>query len=190
MQRVSIANSESEKLSGILENAPSKQLVILCHGRLCTKGQYFFPELAKALAKAGFSVYRFDFAGNGKSEGRFEESTVTKGIDDLKSVADYFTAGNYEIRCIIGHSQGAVEALLFQARYGSAKSIIGISGVVNQEDMTRNKFSKNQLKELEKNVFFTLKDGAKKWKISGKYFYDRAWYGDIRQSIKSITCPV
>lgn len=31
-----------------------------------------FPNLAQALADAGFASYRFDFAGNGESEGSFQ----------------------------------------------------------------------------------------------------------------------
>ena len=191
-----ISNKCGEKLFGIMHKAVSptkqnsKQLVIVCHGRLTNKDMYFIPELCEQIAANGFNAFRFDFAGNGESQGKFEESTVTKAIEDIKAVVDNFTENGFEIFCLIGHSLGAVEVLLYQAKHGSASKLVSIGATVNQAEQTLAKFSEKEKKELDKNGFFTITKYGKKFNVSRKYFYDRLNYGDIKNKIKDIKVPV
>ena len=191
MKKLNIKNPEGEKLAGIFYPAEnSKELVIFCHGRLVTKDDAFYVELCEQLFEAGFNVYRFDFSGNGESDGKFEECTISKDILDIKSVADYFKKKKYEISCLIGHSQGAVEVLLHQSEYNSAKRVIDISGLVDQRDMTTRKYTKAQVDEINNKGFTTIEYGGRSWNIPKKYFYDRAGYGDIRPQVKKIKGPI
>lgn len=48
------------------------QVVILCHGYASSKDGFVFPKMAKALAAKKLSSLRFDFTGNGESDGAFE----------------------------------------------------------------------------------------------------------------------
>ncbi|GEM_PF-1335373 len=189
MKKIRIPNNQHEMLQGILHEASSKKLALLCHGRLCTKDEHFLPGLAKALAKSGINAFRFDFSGNGQSGGKFEDATITKEISEIQCVAEYFAKDGYEIYSIIGHSKGAVDALLFQAKYGTAKSAVDIAGLANQEFETTKKYTKTQITELGKKGFFTIKYGAKTFKISKDYFDDRFGYGDIRAEVSKISAP-
>ncbi|MBN1156625.1 alpha/beta hydrolase [Candidatus Woesearchaeota archaeon] len=182
---VEIINSKGEKLKGILHKADSNRLVIVCHGFNCTKETAFIPQLCNELAKNGFNAFRFDFAGNRESEGRFEDATISKEIKDIKSVSDYFS-NDYEVFCLIGHSKGAVEVLLNQAKYKTARNVVDIAGVVNQEQQTSTKYSGQQIKELKVKGYFTY-NGLK---ISKEYYDDRLGYGDIRKEVKKIKVPV
>ena len=191
MEKLTIKNSFGEKLAGAFyKNNKSNKLIIFCHGRLVTKDNPFYVEICELLFKHGFNVFSFDFSGNGESEGKFEECTISKDIEDIKSVADFFKKKNYEIFCLVGHSQGAVEALLHQAKYNSAESVIDISGLADQRDMTTRKYAKEQINEINKKGFTAIKYDNKQWNISKKYFYDRAGYGDIRNQVKKIKVPV
>ena len=191
MKKIFIKNSYGEQLAGVFySNRNSKRLVIFCHGRLVTKDHDFYPELCRKLSESGFNTYRFDFSGNGESGGKFEKCTISKDIEDIKSVVDFFKKRGYEISCLIGHSQGAVEILLHQSKYNSAKSVIGISGLVDQRDMTTRKYTKAQIDELNKKGFTIIEYDDKKWNIPRKYFYDRASYGDIRHKVKKIKAPI
>ena len=191
MKKLFIKNSFGEKLAGIfypIKN--SKKLIIFCHGRLVTKDNHFYVELCGKLFKSGFTVYRFDFSGNGESEGDFLKCTITKDIEDIKSIIDYFKKKNYEIFCLIGHSQGAVEVILHQAKYNSADCVVDISGLVDQRDMTTRKYTKGQINEINKIGYTKIIYEGKLFDISKKYFYDRENYGDIRNEVKKIKVPI
>ncbi|CAO2190779.1 unnamed protein product, partial [Urochloa humidicola] len=71
-ERVEIANKHGERLVGLLHNTGSNKIVVLCHGFIATKNDSLILDLAAALTKKGISVFRFDFSGNGESEGQFE----------------------------------------------------------------------------------------------------------------------
>ena len=191
MEKIKIKNSLGENLAGILHKSKkSSRLVIVCHGRVCTKEEHFYPELCKELSRNGFNAFRFYFSGNGESDGKFEDSTITKDIEDIKSVVDFFINEKYEIFCLIGHSQGAVVVILHQAKYNSAKCIVDIAAYADQKDATINKFLEKQIKELDQKGFLQLNAWGKSFNLYKKYFYDRAGYGDIKEEIRKIKVPV
>ncbi|XP_077212641.1 uncharacterized protein LOC143858496 isoform X2 [Tasmannia lanceolata] len=108
-QKVAISNSHGEKLIGVLHETGSKELVILCHGFRSSKEQKTMVNLATALATEGISAIRFDFAGNGESEGSFEYGNYKREVGDLRAVVQYYSEGKREISAIVGHSKGKVE---------------------------------------------------------------------------------
>jgi uncharacterized protein len=190
-QKLFIKNFFGERLAAVLHKAPkSKKLVIVCHGMFCNKDIYFYPALAAALAKKGVNAVRFDFAGNGKSEGNLDECTLSKNVEDIQSVADFFKAKGYSISCLIGHSKAGVEALLAQAKYATAEKAVEIACVVDQRSQTIWKYSKKQQEDIGKQGFITANLWGKKYKITKEYFDDRTGYGDIRKFVRKIKVPV
>lgn len=112
------------QLYGLLEGTSSLQndkVVILMHG---FKGDLGYDAhkinavLAQALNKAGLPTLRFDFAGCGKSAGRFEDMTVLGEIlDGLKIMT--FARQRVQAKHIylLGHSQGGVVASMLAGYY-------------------------------------------------------------------------
>ena len=88
-------------------------LVVLGHGVTANKDRPFLVALSESLSAAGMANLRFSFSGNGGSEGRFEQSTVSKEVADLGAVLDALedSGGGHRI-AYVGHSMGgAVGAL-------------------------------------------------------------------------------
>ncbi|KAK2358659.1 alpha/beta hydrolase domain-containing protein [Trifolium repens] len=81
-QKVIITNRHGNKLVGILHEAGTKEIVILCHGLRASKEDIIMRQLAAALENAGISSFRFDFTGNGESEGSFEFGNYWREVDD------------------------------------------------------------------------------------------------------------
>ncbi|XP_043722274.1 uncharacterized protein LOC122669553 isoform X3 [Telopea speciosissima] len=108
-QKVIIQNSHGEKLVGVLHNTGSTELVILCHGFRSSKEYDTLMNLAAALEKEGISVFRFDFAGNGESEGSFQYGNYRREAEDLHAVVLHFSGVKHQISAILGHSKGKVE---------------------------------------------------------------------------------
>jgi alpha/beta superfamily hydrolase len=79
-EKVFFKNKENLKLCGVLHGSASRGDIcaIVCHGFAGDKDRSFIPELACGLEGQGFLALRFDFSGNGESEGLFEDRTWAK----------------------------------------------------------------------------------------------------------------
>ncbi|XP_058073882.1 uncharacterized protein LOC131222731 isoform X2 [Magnolia sinica] len=108
-QKITIPNNRGEKLVGILLETGSRELVVICHGFQSSKEGKTIASVAAALTREGISTFRFDFSGNGESEGSFQYGNYREEADDLHAVVLYFSGIKREISAIIGHSKGNVE---------------------------------------------------------------------------------
>ncbi|KAI3966816.1 hypothetical protein MKX01_006753 [Papaver californicum] len=111
-QRIIIKNKFGENLVGVLHETGSTQVIILCHGFTSNRESSVKLNVADALTKEGTSVFRFDFSGNGESEGTFEFGNCNKEADDLHSVVLYFSGMKRVIDGILGESKDYVWYLL------------------------------------------------------------------------------
>ncbi|XP_047946798.1 uncharacterized protein LOC125193103 isoform X1 [Salvia hispanica] len=127
-QKVTIPNKHGNNLVGILHDTGSPQLVVLCHGFRSTKEYRIMVNLAGALEKEGISAFRFDFCGNGESEGTFQICNYSDDVDDLRSVVDYFVGLKRSTIAVLGHSKGGDVALLYASKYHDIPAVINISG--------------------------------------------------------------
>ncbi|KAL0311871.1 UNVERIFIED_CONTAM: hypothetical protein Sradi_5586400 [Sesamum radiatum] len=108
-KRLLIENSHGEKLVGILHETGSTELVIICHGFRSSKDRIPMVNLAFAFERDGISAFRFDFAGNGESEGSFQYGNYRREAEDLRSVVKHFQGEQRLIVALIGHSKGKTE---------------------------------------------------------------------------------
>lgn len=112
------------KLYGLLEGTDKLEndsVAILMHG---FKGDLGYDDskilaaLAHALNQAGLPTLRFDFAGCGKSEGRFEDMTVlSELLDGMKEIEFARQQVKAKHIYLVGHSQGGVVASMLAAYY-------------------------------------------------------------------------
>lgn len=65
--------------------------VILFHGFCDDRNEINFvhTELSRRLCQRGIASVRFDFAGSGESDGRFEDMTVSNEVADGQAILDY-----------------------------------------------------------------------------------------------------
>lgn len=112
------------KLYGLLEGTTTLEndrVAILMHGFKGDLGydeNKILPVVAHALNQAGLPTLRFDFAGCGKSDGKFENMTVLSELLDGMKVID-FVRQTVKAKHIypFGHSQGGVVASMLAAYY-------------------------------------------------------------------------
>ena len=105
--------------------------MVLCHGFKSDKNNTILKNVAAAIEKEGISSFRFDFSGNGESEGGFNYGNYKYEADDLHSVIQHFSNTNRVVTTIIGHSRGGNVVLLYASKYcndGNVRNIISISG--------------------------------------------------------------
>ncbi len=106
-----IRNARGERLDHtFVAGRPGRQdLVVIAHGVTSQRDRPWARDLAAALTASEIAVVQFSFSGNGASEGRFEDATPTKEVEDLGSILDAFAG--WRVACI-GHSMGGAVGLL------------------------------------------------------------------------------
>ncbi len=114
--KVTFLNKHKEELVGILEGSGKKGVIFL-HGFTGNKDEWGrFSKISEKLAQDGFLVLRFDFSGNGESEGIFEESHFGKQTTDALSAIAFMKKQGCASIGLYGHSMGGAVAILAGAK--------------------------------------------------------------------------
>ncbi|KAL5185428.1 hypothetical protein HKD37_17G048907 [Glycine soja] len=158
-RKVTIRNNHGENLVGILHNAASVSLVIVCHGFQSSKVERIpMVYLAAALGKDGFSSFRFDFAGNGESEGSFQYGNYYREVEDLRAVVQHFREQKYVITAIVGHSKGGNVVLLYASKYKDIHIVVNISGRFNLARGMEGRLDKNFIQRIKQDGYIDVKN--------------------------------
>ncbi|XP_047308662.1 uncharacterized protein LOC124912142 [Impatiens glandulifera] len=157
-KKIIIRNTHGEKLVGILHETGSKELVILCHGFRSTKETTTISNLAVALAEEGISSFRFDFSGNGESEGTFQYGHYHREVEDLRSVVQFFNGGNLKASTILGHSKGGNVVLLYASKYHEINTVINISGRYKLDRGMEERLGQDFLERIKKDGYIDIKN--------------------------------
>jgi len=124
-QPVHFYNHQREKLAGTL-HLPDEIKgggVVFCHCFTCSRNTRIIRHICSDLAAAGFIALRFDFSGNGQSEGDFAASTYSKQMAEIQKAVDIIAEKGAEWIGLAGHSMGAVIAILTAARMNRVKAV-------------------------------------------------------------------
>ncbi|PIA58382.1 hypothetical protein AQUCO_00500360v1 [Aquilegia coerulea] len=156
-QKIIVPNKHGEKLVGILQETGSKEFVILCHGFLSTKESNVMVNLADALRKRGISSFRFDFAGNGESEGALQDMYLRE-VEDLHAVIQHFSRENRVATAIIGHSKGGDVVLLYASHNHDIRTIVNISGRYDLMKGIEERLGRNYMQEIREEGFIDVKN--------------------------------
>ncbi len=134
-----IKNQSGEKLDYAFHqgNAASNRIAVLGHGVTGNKDRPLVTALAHALAAEGIHALRFSYAGNGDSEGRFEDATISKEVADLGAVLD--ALDGYAV-CYAGHSMGAAVGVLRASADPRIRSLISLAGMVDTKGFAQREF--------------------------------------------------
>ncbi|KAJ0491347.1 putative feruloyl esterase [Helianthus annuus] len=113
-------------------------------------------ELAFALEKHGISAFRFDFSGNGESEGLFQFGNYSKEVDDLHAVTQHFTAENRVVSAIIGHSKGGNVVVLYASLHHDVHTVINVSGRYKMDRGIEERLGKDYMERVKKDGFIDV----------------------------------
>jgi pimeloyl-ACP methyl ester carboxylesterase len=139
MTSSAIKNPTGERLDLAFHPGERKDtLVILGHGLTGSKDRPLLVALAERLSARGWPCMRISFSGNGQSEGRFEDATITKEIDDLKTILS--TVPDYVRVAYAGHSMGSAVGVLTAARDLRIHVLVSLAGMTHTADFVRREF--------------------------------------------------
>jgi uncharacterized protein len=105
------------RIAGILStpDLPTTRLAVLCHGFLSSKNSTTNKTLTRLLNERGTATFRFDFFGQGDSDGPFEELTTTLAVHQTQTALDLVKARGYDRIGLVGSSFGGLVAILTTA---------------------------------------------------------------------------
>lgn len=140
MQETAIRNEAGEAMDFAFHPGERRDtLVILGHGLTGNKDRPLLVALAGGLAERGWPCLRISYSGNGESEGRFEDSCITKEVGDLRAV---LATVPQEVRiAYIGHSMGAAVGVLTAAIDLRIRVLVSLAGMTHTEQFVCREFA-------------------------------------------------
>jgi len=191
-EKLFFENCEGNKLCGILSNPTSSQeksIVILCHGFSTSKDGNTYVRLEKILNDNGVSTFRFDFFGHGESEGKFEEITTSKAVNDVLSAIHFLKDSGYTKIGLIGSSFGGMASLITASKTGDLHVLALKSPVSDYLSLIVSQQDKQEMKTWKEkgHIYFTSAEG-RKLKLNYSFFKD-AEKVDGYESSKRIKIP-
>ncbi len=158
----------------------SEELVILAHGVTGNKDRPLLVAIAEGLSKRGWPCLRFSYSGNGDSEGKFEDSNITKETGDLSSVLD---AVPPDVRvAYVGHSMGGAVGVIQAARDPRIRVLVSLAGMTHTADFVRREFG-----DETPGAGFMWED--EDCPLSQAYVDDLTSIGDTLKSAEAVTQP-
>ncbi|KAK1375789.1 BAAT/acyl-CoA thioester hydrolase carboxy-terminal protein [Heracleum sosnowskyi] len=187
LQRIIIENSYGQKLVGILHETGSKELVIICHGFRSSKERIPMVNLAAAFTNKGISAFRFDFTGNGESEGSFQYGNYRREADELRNVVQFFHAEKRLIDAVIGHSKGGNVVLLYASKYSDVSTVVNISGRFNLERGIEGRLGKDFFQRIKQSGYIDVKDrrGKIEYRVTEASLMDR-----LTIDMRAVSCGI
>lgn len=144
-QPLTFQDRAGHKVSAVLAE-PDRQtdrIVVLLHGFLSNKNSTTNKTLTRAFLERDIATFRFDFFGQGESEGPFERITVTTALDQAASALELVASKGYRHLGLIGSSFGGLIALMAaagEAGKGRLTSLALKCPVPDFEEMLRLEF--------------------------------------------------
>ncbi|XP_060208496.1 uncharacterized protein LOC132635911 isoform X3 [Lycium barbarum] len=144
-------------------------------------------NLAAAFEKEGISAFRFDFAGNGESEGSFQYGNYRREGDDLRAIVEHFHEEERFIAAIVGHSKGGNAVLLYASRYRDVQTVINISGRFNLERGIEGRLGRDFKEKINWDGFIDVRNrkGRFEYRVTEESLMDRLTT-DTRGACQSI----
>jgi alpha/beta superfamily hydrolase len=109
-------NRDDQRLFSVLHRvaSPADRAVVICAPLFDEKmwSHRVLVNFARHLAAAGVPVLRFDYFGDGESDGRFEDASVATRVRDIHDAIDFCLRETSVSRvCLVGLGYGATLAL-------------------------------------------------------------------------------
>jgi len=107
-------NSKGDKLSAVLSISnkdKTTSIIIICHGFASHKNGSA-KKISSELNARGINTMRFDFYGHGESDGKFEDITISEGVNDILQVIKYLKNNGYTKIGLLGTSFGGACSII------------------------------------------------------------------------------
>jgi hypothetical protein len=118
-QPITFRDSNNRQVAGVLSSPSTEadRIAVLCHGFLSNKNSTTNKVLTAMLTERNIATFRFDFLGQGESDGPFEQITVGKAVDQTLAALRLVSSKGYRRIGLIGSSFGGLVSILAAAQF-------------------------------------------------------------------------
>ncbi len=175
-EKVYFNDSEGNKVCGILLNPTSDTnipVIILCHGFSTSKNNSTNTILKQILANKNIATFRLDFFGHGESDGKFEDVTISKAVDDVLNAVKFLRDEDYKKIGLFGSSFGGLSSIIAASKLDGLLFLALKSPVSDYLEFKNNTMTKKQIQEWKNKgyTFYFNKHGTK-LKLNYSFFED------------------
>lgn len=165
---------KDEEVAAVHHEADSDRWIFFCHGFGSDKEGSYEMRCERAVEE-GWNAVRFDFRGNGDSDGDFIEQCLSSKIEDLESVIKFFEPEKF---ALFGSSFGGRVILESESR-------IDPVALICRAPVTYNKIMEKYRSVVEEKGNFTHHEGAT---IDSRFYEDFDSYSFDR-TVQEIGTP-
>jgi pimeloyl-ACP methyl ester carboxylesterase len=118
-QPFTFRDSSGRNVAGVLSSPSTEadRIAVLCHGFLSNKNSTTNKVLTAMLTERHIATFRFDFLGQGESDGPFEQITVGAAVDQTLAALKLVASKGYRRIGLIGSSFGGLVSILAAAQF-------------------------------------------------------------------------
>jgi len=190
-EQIRFENHLGEQLAGTLhrpEGGHDGRGVVLGHCFTCSRHTGILRDLADTLSADGTIVLRFDFSGNGQSQGVFVESTYSKQVSEMKAAITRLGEEGARWIGLAGHSLGAVVSVLTAASSAEAGAVCALAGRIS--GLTPRHFlSADQIEELDRTGAVHFQSRGRALKLTEAFFADAGRY-ELPEVLADLKTPL
>lgn len=153
-EALTFTDPSGHRVSAVLAAPGGKtgRIAVLCHGFLSNKNSTTNKALTRLLNEKGIATLRFDFFGQGESQGPFEHITITTALNQTLAALDLARARGFDRIGLMGSSFGGLVAILAASNRQDLACLALKAPVPDFEEMLRLEFKP---------------DGLETWKRTG-----------------------
>ncbi|MBU0536795.1 MAG: alpha/beta fold hydrolase [Nanoarchaeota archaeon] len=191
-KRIEFENKRKEILSGFLR-IPDEEgtfpAVIICHTFHDNKDNELMFSLWDEMSRARFIALRFDFSGRGESQGDFKDLTISREVEDIQAafeLLDRMEQVDSKKICIIGHSMGAIDSIVYTSGNKRIKALITLAARADTKEFVDSYFDKYEQEEWRTKGYIQMSNFSE---ISSDFLKDAESY-DLIERLRMIKCPI
>jgi pimeloyl-ACP methyl ester carboxylesterase len=194
-QAITFTDPDGHRTAGVITTPPAAtdRLVLLCHGFLSNKHSSTNRALTTRLTAQGLATFRFDFFGQGDSEGPFERLTLTTAVRQAAAAVDLVRSKGYRRIGIVGSSFGGLVAILTASQMtatGQPLVSLGLKcPVPDFPEMLRLEFGEQGMERWkQQNLVPDVTGGTEPVRLQYAFYQDCLRY-DAYKAAEQITTP-
>lgn len=183
-----------EKTSAVLATPEGggDHVVLLCHGFMSNRESSTNRRMTRQLLTQGIATLRFDFFGHGRSDGPFQQLTLTRCLNQAEGMLEWIKRNRYRRIGLVGSSFGGLVAVHLAAKHPELDAVGLKCPVSNYPPIWRAQLGEGGMKNWKESGILSFATPEGKARLEYAFYEDIVTYDSYRaaQEIQAPTLIV